>query len=103
MSQPLNTPDWESAYKDLVRQLADPPDGWSTFGTHIDPATGKALDVELEFWGDDGGVPIWERPVPRAPGEAARLAESMRVYWETKDYTASQFRAALTEARLRQR
>lgn len=43
--------------------LANPPAGWYTFGTHIDRETGKGLDVDLEFWGDDGGgIPLWERP-----------------------------------------
>lgn len=37
-------------------QFASPPPGWFTFGTHVDS------DVKLEFWGDDAGVPIWERP-----------------------------------------
>lgn len=49
----------------LLRQMATPPMGWSTLGTHVDPATGRRLDVELEFWGDDGGAPFWERPVAR--------------------------------------
>ena len=43
-------------YERLQRQLASPPPGWFVFGTHID-----APDVALEFWGDEGGVPIWER------------------------------------------
>jgi len=47
---------YRSAREETVVQLASPPDGWSVFGTHVDQ------DVELEFWGDDGGVPIWERP-----------------------------------------
>jgi hypothetical protein len=46
--------------EDYQRILASPPEGWSTFGTHIDQP-----NVELEFWGEDGGVPIWERPVRR--------------------------------------
>jgi len=32
---------------------------------------------------------------------ADRVAESMRVYWETRDWTAVQFRQALVDARLR--
>lgn len=40
-----------------LKQLASPPPGWFTFGTHIEQP-----DVALEFWGDEGGVPIWERP-----------------------------------------
>lgn len=51
-------------YDYLIRMLSSPPPGWYVLGTHIDPDTGKALDVELEFWGDDGGVPFWERPKP---------------------------------------
>lgn len=49
-------------YDYLLEQLSSPPPGWYVLGTHIDRETGKALDVELEFWGDDGGVPFWERP-----------------------------------------
>lgn len=48
---------YKTQYKDLQHQLASPPPGWFTFGTHIDQP-----DVMLEFWGDEGGIPIWERP-----------------------------------------
>lgn len=41
----------------VLRQLANPPGGWFTLGTHVDQA------IELEFWGSHGGTPIWERPV----------------------------------------
>lgn len=76
-------------------ELASPPDGWSTFGTHAD------TDADLEFWGDDQGTPIWERPVPAAsPGLADRTAMSVRVFWETKDWSAARLRAALVDARL---
>lgn len=47
-------------YDYLLEQLASPPPGWYTLGTHVNLETGEALDVELEFWGDDGGVPFWE-------------------------------------------
>lgn len=40
----------------LREQLASPPPGWYTLGTH-----GHA-ETPMEFWGDDGGVPMWERP-----------------------------------------
>jgi len=49
---------WRTEYEELQRQLTQPPTGWYVFGTHIDQP-----DVRLEFWGDEGGVPIWERPV----------------------------------------
>lgn len=43
----------------ISKQLASPPPGWFVLGSHIDQP-----DIQLEFWGDDGGVPIWERPTP---------------------------------------
>ena len=45
----------------LLRQLATPPEGWFTFGTHVDkPRT------DLEFWGqDESHLPLWERPKPK--------------------------------------
>jgi hypothetical protein len=46
------------AYHHLIVQLATPPLGWYTFGSHA-----HVRGDELEFWGDDGtGLPIWERP-----------------------------------------
>lgn len=55
---------WREVAEWYQHQLCCPPEGWFTFGTHIDPETGRAMDVQLEFWGiDDGGLPIWERPV----------------------------------------
>ena len=48
---------WESAYRQLVRNLASPPLGWFTLGTHVD-----RQGITLAFWGDDCGLPIWERP-----------------------------------------
>lgn len=42
----------------LRTQLASPPPGWHTFGSHVGIA-----DIVLEFWGtDEGGMPLWERP-----------------------------------------
>lgn len=42
-----------------TKELATPPAGWFTFGTHVD------RPVTLEFWGhDESGLPIWERPAP---------------------------------------
>lgn len=41
----------------VLRQFANPPEGWFTLGTHV------GQPVELEFWGTHGGTPIWERPV----------------------------------------
>lgn len=50
---------YKKAYDHLATQLANPPAGWFTFGTHIDKP-----NVELRFWGvDDGGMPIWEQPI----------------------------------------
>tara|TARA_R110002051_G_scaffold60546_9_gene110969 strand:+ start:77109 stop:77507 length:399 start_codon:yes stop_codon:yes gene_type:complete len=46
-------------YRALKNQLLEPPRGWFVLGSHIDQP-----DVCLEFWGDEGGVPLWERPVP---------------------------------------
>lgn len=34
--------------------------GWLPFGSHVDQP-----DIPLEFEGDDGGVPLWERPAGR--------------------------------------
>lgn len=48
---------YKEEYQRLKAQLATPPAGWYMFGTHVD-----VPDVRLEFWGDEGGVPIWERP-----------------------------------------
>lgn len=42
----------------LQRQVATPPDGWFTFGHHADDPD----KPQLEFWGDEHGIPLWERP-----------------------------------------
>lgn len=55
---------YRDEYLAMKQQLVQPPAGWSVFGTHID-----SPDVALEFWGNDGGMPIWERPAP--PVDAA--------------------------------
>lgn len=40
--------------------LFHPPEGWYMFGHHA----GFGPTPDLEFWGEDeGGLPIWERPV----------------------------------------
>jgi hypothetical protein len=44
-------------YENLRNQLTRPPEGWHVFGSHTDLPW-----VELEFWGEEGGIPIWERP-----------------------------------------
>ena len=50
---------YRGPYERLQRTLTRPPVGWFSFGTHVDQP-----DVKLEFWGtDDGGMPLWERPV----------------------------------------
>lgn len=57
-------------YHRLYRELASPPPGWFTFGSHV------GQTVRLEFWGDDGGMPIWERPAEEAdrmPGREMML------------------------------
>ena len=45
-----------------LRVLADPPEGWRTYGPH--PPEGMPSPVE--FWGHDPdtGDPLWERPRP---------------------------------------
>ena len=46
-----------TARRELMVTLASPPSGWFVLGSHIDDP-----DVDLEFWGNDAGVPLWERP-----------------------------------------
>lgn len=54
---------YRTEYVVLQRELATPPPGWFAFGHHVnDPEKRR-----LEFWGDEAGLPIWERPVPSAP------------------------------------
>lgn len=62
----------------ILRQIATPPPGWFTFGTHVDQP-----DIALEFWGDDGGVPIWERPInsPNVSKDLADLIAEERDKW----------------------
>lgn len=48
---------FEETYRDLQRELTTPPEGWFVFGTHID------IPGPLEFWGNEAGLPIWERPI----------------------------------------
>lgn len=69
----------------LKRQLAAPPAPWVTFGSHVDQP-----DVALEFWGDEGGVPLWEREVdhPSAKERLTKLrdeAAADAATWE-RDY-----------------
>jgi hypothetical protein len=68
---------------------------------------GPVTDIDLLGLRDwiDGGC-VGDMPQPDGtppPGGAARLHESMRVMWETRDWSAPQFRNALVEARLHQR
>ena len=52
-------PDHARGYRHEYRRLqAQPAPGWFVFGSHIDEP-----DILLEFWGDDAGTPIWERPI----------------------------------------
>lgn len=48
-----------AAEADRLRSLlANPAPGWFTLGTHADQP-----GVQLEFWGQDDDLPVWERPV----------------------------------------
>lgn len=50
-------------YLELKRNLVNPPDGWATFGHHLD------TERPLEFWGTgEDGLPIWEREAPNVSG-----------------------------------
>lgn len=59
---------YRSEYEALERELTAPPAGWFPFGHHV---TQAAADT-LEFWGDHGGLPIWERPVDTPSTRRAR-------------------------------
>ena len=49
---------YRTEYDALRRELATPPAGWFPFGHHVTkPDVGT-----LEFWGNEAGLPIWERP-----------------------------------------
>lgn len=52
--------DDESLRYSVVRLLVAPPDGWSTFGTHVDYSGEIEFTKELDF----DGHPIGERPIP---------------------------------------
>lgn len=55
---PIPVDRYKEDFLHYQRQLFSPPDGWFTFGTHIDQP-----GVELDFWGlGNDGLPIWERP-----------------------------------------
>jgi hypothetical protein len=59
--------------------------------------------IALREWVDGGCA--GDMPVPTLPATGSHLAEtvseSIRVYWETRYWSAAQFRRALVEARLR--
>ena len=57
--------DWEGAYHELKDAVVRPPEGWFTLGTHASTAdlTAGEPDLALEFWGMEGGLPLWERPI----------------------------------------
>lgn len=60
--------DAASFLQNLRKQLvATPPDGWVTFGSHVDQP-----DIRLEFWGSDLDLmPVLERAAPAVePTEA---------------------------------
>lgn len=66
--------------------------------------------LALRDWVDGGLVGDMPEPVgytpepePLDPTLADRTAMSIRVFWETKDWSASRFRAALVDARLHAR
>lgn len=63
--------DYYRGYNDCAKMfLSHPPGDWRSFGSSIDPVTGKAPDYELEFAGmDEGGDPLWERPAVRTTVE----------------------------------
>lgn len=60
---------YRTEYLALQRQLASPPAGWFPFGHHID------IPDPLEFWGDQGGIPLWERPTSGTAWHSARPGE----------------------------
>lgn len=45
----------EAHIREIDIELANPPEPWKPFGTYAD------MIYPLVFWGDIGGVPIWER------------------------------------------
>ena len=45
-------------YYEVIMELFEPPEPWTTFGTHVEDA-----DTKLVFWGTaPDGLPLWERP-----------------------------------------
>lgn len=58
--------------------------------------------LDLRDWIDTGCTT--DMPEPQGPDPvnlADRVSESVRVFWETKNWTAAQWRRALVEERLR--
>lgn len=66
------------------------------------PSPVSDLDLlRLRDWVDGGCAGDMPEPEGTPPsGDMNRLHESIRVMWETKEWTRAQFRAALVEARL---
>ena len=78
---------YRTEYRLLQRQLATPPEGWFPFGTHIDRP-----DVpRLEFWGDHGGIPLWERPTSGKPWHNAQPGEVWLVEYDPEMYAQTGF------------
>lgn len=63
----------------------EPPEGWYTFGTHVDVTSGK-LDFSSEL--DEDGFPLWERKSRRS--EYADIADLLR-RWEVADGNIGRF------------
>lgn len=58
--------------------------------------------MDLRDWIDRGCTGTMPEPEGPDPVNLAdRVSESVRVFWETKNWTPAQFRKALVEARLR--
>jgi hypothetical protein len=76
----MSDDDYSKGYNDCAKMfLSHPPGDWRSFGSSIDPVTGKAPDYELEFAGkDEGGDPLWERPKPQPRTVSAEQHEALR-------------------------
>lgn len=75
-------PMWREGYKagreHLQRALSSPPEGWFTYGTHVDKD-----DVVLDFWGEDeDGLPLWERPKPLGETVAEAIVSMLESHAE---------------------
>lgn len=73
---------YRTEYEALQRQVANPPAGWFTFGHHVDDPE----DRQLEFWGDQHGIPLWERPKSGKAWHSARPDEVWFVEYDPDMY-----------------